>query len=111
MHQGPPSLHPIELALVHASLAQARAIRELDTTARQGFEKVAQAIAGARIQLATFSGDAGQQVLLNPREVQFIEPDEESPEHFTRLYMSSGRDHVVAGSVVDVSAAIFQLVG
>jgi hypothetical protein len=107
-----PAVLPIEFALVHANLAIARAIRELDTTVRQGFEKVAQATNGStRILLAAFRDDGGQAVLVNPREVQFIEPDDDQPESFTRLYMASGRDHLVAGEVVDVSATIFQMVG
>lgn len=102
---------PIEFALVHANLAAARAVRELDTTVRQGFEKVAQAIAQAsspRVLLNTFRDVEGNGLVLDVRAVQLIAPESK---HSTRLHMANGSSHLIAGAAVDVSATIFQLVG
>jgi hypothetical protein len=104
-----PAVLPIEFALVHATLAIARAVRELDTTVRQGFEKVAQSINGTlRVQFGTFMDVAGSEVLLDARAVQVVE---EESANSARLYMANGHQVLVAGAAVDVSATIFQLVG
>lgn len=102
--------HPAELALVHAGLASARALREIDTTIRLGFKDISERIKGAppadMIHLETPNGDP---IWFNVRQFRSVTGVPSEPD-LTRVDVG-GVIHTVKGSVVDVSATIFQVVG
>ena len=102
--------HSVELALVHAELASARALREIDTTIRLGFRDVVERLHGAppadMIHLET---PEGAPVWFNVRQFRSVQGDLTDPAR-TQVDVG-GVVHTVKGSVVDVSAAIFQVVG
>jgi uncharacterized protein YlzI (FlbEa/FlbD family) len=103
--------HPAELALVHGVLADSRALREIDTTIRLGLKELTERVKGApAAQLVLLEQESGH-VWLNAHHIVAIHADDDDPDEQTTVSMSDGTEYAITGSVLDVSASIFQVVG
>lgn len=109
LKNNPDAVDQAEVALLHATLAAPRALREIDTTIRHGFDKVADNIKGPPpTQLVLLEALDGQPLRLNASQLVTISPYSDET---TAVSMTDGHMHVVKGTFVDVSATIFQVVG
>lgn len=102
--------HPIDYAAVHANLATARALREIDTTVRLGFKDVGDRMkkGSPPVDLIYLESADDGPIWINTRHVVAVRPDPSNDQQ--TIIDAIGSVHLVKGNVIDVSATIFQVV-
>lgn len=107
----PAAAHDVDVALIHTGLANARALREVDTTIRLGLKDIHERLKGpSPAPMVQFTDTEGSPVWFNVRQFVAVGVDPAQPETQSRIDVED-RSYIVAGNVLDVSARIFQVVG